>query len=186
MMELNPHWLGHILLLLGALGLAGGLCLVGFPQATKATLLAFPRSRWPGRVLTAICVFWAAWVIQHAALGRFSGVKPFIPYLAIAIVGLVVWLLDELLAPRALGGLLLLVANPILTAVRWADSVWRFVPAVIAYIWVVAGCAFILHPWVFRRGVEALVVNSRRFRMAGWGQVVVGMGLLLAGLFHLR
>lgn len=178
--------LGNLLVLLGVLGLALGVVLLRFPAALRTGLLAFPRSKWPGWVLTAICVFWVSWVIRHAALGRFEGVKPFIPILAVLGFGAIVFFLDELLSPRALGGLLLLVANPMLVAVRWVESGWRFVPVLFAYAWVVAGCALMLHPWLFRRGTETLFATPGRVRASGWGKLLGGAVLLAAGLWHLR
>ena len=62
--------LGQILCLLGVLGMVFGIFFVWFPKRTQAVLLAFPRSRWPGWVLMAINVFWAAWVL-HLSLITF-------------------------------------------------------------------------------------------------------------------
>lgn len=180
------QFLGDLLALLGALALLAGVFALGFPSALRKGLLAFPRSKGPGWVLTAIGVFWVSWVISHAALGRFEGVKPVIPLLAVLGFGAIVWFLDELLAPRALGGLLLLVANPMLNGVRWVESGWRFVPVLIAYAWVIAGCALMLHPWLFRRMAEKFLSQAGWLRAAGWGKVLGGVVLLAAGWWHLR
>ena len=180
------QFLGQALALLGGLGLLAGVVLLRFPSALRAGLLAFPRSKWPGWILTAICLFWVSWVMSHAALGRFEALKPLIPILAVLAFAAIVWLLDELLSPRALGGLLLLVANPMLNGVRWADSAWRFVPAVIAYAWVIAGCALMLHPWLFRQLAERYLRSDGAVRLAGWGKLLAGAVLLAAGLWQLR
>ena len=179
-------FLGKLLVLLGALGLAAGVALLRWPAALRAGLAAFPRSKWPGRVLAAIGSIWVCWVIQHAALGRFEAVKPLIPVLGLAGYGAIVVFLDELLAPRALGGLLLLLANPMLNGVRWSDSAWRFAVVAIAYAWVMAGCALMLHPWAFRRLAERFAGSPGWLRAAGWGKVLAGAVLLAAGIWHLR
>jgi hypothetical protein len=178
-------FLGRALILLGALGLGAGVGMAWRPAGVRRGLEAFPRSRWPGWILTAVAVFWVAWVVQHAALGRFEFLKPFLPFAAMALLASVVFFLDELLAPRALGGLLLLVANPLLMGVRWADSAWRLVPALIAYAWVVAGCALMLHPWLFRRACRRLCAPDAAVRRRGWIQGAGGAALLAAGLWHL-
>lgn len=180
------QFLDQALALLGGLGLLAGVVLLRFPSALRAGLLAFPRSKWPGWILTAICLFWVSWVMSHAALGRFEALKPLIPILAVLAFAAIVWFLDELLSPRALGGLLLLVANPMLNGVRWADSAWRFVPAVIAYAWVIAGCALMLHPWLFRQLAERYLRSDGAVRLAGWGKLLAGAVLLAAGLWQLR
>ena len=135
---LDPNlFLGRALAGLGALGLVAGVLALRFPDALRAGLKAFPRSRAPGWILAAVGTVWVAWVVSHAALGRFDVVKPFIPILAIVGYAAIVFFLDELLAPRMLGGVLLLLANPLLNGVRWADSAWRFAVILIAYAWVV-------------------------------------------------
>ena len=179
-------FLGNLLVLLGALGVLAGLLVLRFPAALRAGLAAFPRSKWPGWILTAVCVFWVAWVIRHAALGRFEVVKPLIPVLALVGFGAIVWFLDELLAPRALGGLLLLLANPMLNGVRWSDSAWRFAVVLIAYAWVIAGCILMLHPWGFRRLAGKFAGSAGWLRAAGWGKVLGGAVLVAAGFWHLR
>jgi hypothetical protein len=129
-MDSPDRFLAWTLVGLGVLGLVAGLGMRWFPSALRRGWTAFPRSRAPGWILAAVGVFWVAWVVQHAALGRFEVLKPFIPFAAVGRFGAIVYFLDELLAPRALGGLLLLVANPVLNGVRWADSAWRIVPVV--------------------------------------------------------
>ena len=180
------HFLGLALVALGGLGVLAGAATLRFSAALRVGLLAFPRSKWPGWILTAVCLLWVAWAISHAALGMFGGVKPYIPALAVLAFAAIVYFLDELLSPRALGGLLLLVANPILNGVRWADSAWRFAPAAIAYAWVVAGCALVLHPWLFRRMAERFASTPGSIRFFGWAKLAGGVVLLAAGLWHLR
>ena len=179
-------FLGKALLGLGALGLAAGLIALLAPERLRAGLQAFPRSKAPGWILGALGAFWVCWVISHAALGRFEVVKPFIPVLGVVAYAAIVFFLDELLAPRMLGGVLLLVANPLLNGVRWADSPWRFAVILIAYAWVIAGCALMLHPWTFRQLSGKFAKSARAVRTIGWGKVLGGAILLAAGLGHLR
>lgn len=180
------QFLGGLLVALGALGVLAGAGAWLFPAALRAALEAFPRSKWPGWMLTAVCVFWVAWVVDHAALGRFAGLKPLIPFVAVALFAGMVWLLDELLAPRALGGLLLLVANPMLNGVRWADSAWRLVAVLLAYAWVVAGCVLLLHPWAFRKLAGLFAASDGRLRRAAGVKLLAGAILLGAGWWCLR
>ena len=180
------HFLGLLLTALGGFGLLSGLLWIRFSSALRAALAAFPRSKWPGWVLTALCVTWVSWVIYHAALGRFEGVKPIIPVLAVAVFASIVGFLDELLSPRALGGFLLLLADPVLDGIQWADSAWRFVPALIAYAWVIIGCAWMLHPWLFRKMSERMWTSERTLRMAVWCKILASVVLLFAGLWQLH
>ncbi len=180
------QFLGWLLTALGGLGIAGGLWAIRFPVALRAALTAFPRSKWPGWILTALCVAWVSWVVYHAALGRFEGVKPVIPVLAVVVFAAIVGFLDELLSPRALGGVLLLLADPVLDGIRWADSSWRFIPALIAYAWVIIGCAWMLHPWLFRNMSDRLWKTNRTLFWAAWVNILASSVLLVAGLWQLH
>lgn len=182
MQDPNP-FLGNLLIGLGALGVLAGIVLLRFPTAVRKGLEAFPRSKVPGWLLTAVGVFWVSWVIRHAALGPFEVVKPLIPVLALLAYAAIVWFLDELLAPRALGGLLLLLANPMLNGVRWSDSAWRYAVVLIAYVWVVAGCVLMLHPWAFRRMAGKFTASPGALRAAGGGKLLAGAVLAAAGLW---
>jgi len=185
-MQTPSIFLGWVLSGLGALGVVTGFMMLRFPAPVRAGLLAFPRSKWPGRILTALCILWIWWVVSHAALGRFEGLKPLIPVAALLLFAAVVYFLDELLSPRALGGLLLLIANPVLNGVRWADSAWRFVPVVVAYAWVLIGCAWMLHPWLFRKMTQRVTGSDANLRAMGWFKMLGGAVLLAAGLWQLR
>jgi hypothetical protein len=181
MEDANP-FLRMILVVLGALGMAVGVVALRFPSALRRGLAAFPRSKFPGWALTLVCVVWVAWVVSHAALGRFEFLKPVVPFAAVALFGAMVYFLDELLAPRALGGLLLLVANPVLMGVRWADSAWRIAPVLVAYAWVIAGCILMLHPWSFRRTCERVLATDAAAKRVGWAKLAGGVAFLAAGL----
>ena len=178
--------LGGLLLVLGVLGVAAGATMVRFPAAWRRGLAAFPRSRMPGWVLTGICTVWVTWVVYHAALGRFEFLKPAVPVGGVLLFAAVVVFLDELLAPRALGGLLLLLANPMLMAVRWVESAWRLAPVLMAYGWVVVGCALMLHPWLFRRMAQRFLETDAAVVRWGWVKLLGGAVLLAAGAWHWR
>ncbi len=179
-------FLAWTLTFLGVAGILIGGVILWQPGGCRRALTAFPRSRLPGWILSAIGVVWVTWVVQHAALGRFEFLKPVIPVAGLLLFAALVFLMDELLAPRALGGVLLLVANPILMGVRWADSAWRLVPVLIAYFWVLAGCALMLHPWLWGWMLRRFYSTDASFRTAGWGKLIGGAILLAAGLWHLR
>ena len=76
-------------------------------------------------ILTALDVAWVAWIVFHASLGWFDPLKPALYILAPMSFLAMVFFMDELLAPRALGGLLLLLANPVLNSARWLETEWR-------------------------------------------------------------
>ena len=152
------------------------------PGLFRRALLAFPRSRWPGWALTLFDLAWVSWVIYHASLGRFEFMKPWLYVAAPVSFLLIVFFMDELLSPRAFGGFLLLVANPVLNAARWHESNWRWVMAIIAYVWVIGGIMLVLSPYRFRQIAEIASKTELRCRVGGAVRLAVGTCLVILGL----
>ena len=152
------------------------------PGLFRRMVEAFPRSKLPALFLTALDLGWVSWVILHAPLGRFEFLKPAV-YAAAPISFLaIVFFMDELLAPRALGGLLLLLANPILNAARWHPSNWRLVMTVAAYLWVISGIVLFLSPYRFRHFAAFMTKTDMRCRLLGLVRLAVGACFLFLGL----
>ncbi|MBN1556959.1 MAG: hypothetical protein JW951_02295 [Lentisphaerae bacterium] len=164
-------------ILLGAVLCALYLPLAAAPARARAWLVRFPRSRWPGRILTAADLIWAAWLLQQMPLGRFDRYKPLLYLLTPLTYGLIIALMDELLSPRALGGLLVLVPAALLRLARWHPSPWRLVVVVLAYAMAVKGILLILAPYRFRLWSERLLSTDRACR--AWGGLGLAVGLLL-------
>lgn len=152
--------------------------LVAAPERAIAFLSRFPRSRIAGGVLSAVSLCWAATIVYNAELGNFNSLKPAIMLLAVVLFFLVFFLMDELLASRALGGFFLLAATPILNAARWHPSVMRLVPVVLAYVIVVAGMILVLNPYMFRKTVERIGSSAPRWRAIGAGGIALSLILL--------
>ena len=167
---------------LGALILLVGLVMLGKPDWFIRAMLAFPRSRLPSWILTAACLFWVSQIVLNAHLGRFEHLKPLIYAAGPVSFILIVVFMDELLAPRALGGLFLLVANPILNAARWHPSNWRLVMTVIAYLIVIAGIAFVLGPYHFRKAAALITASEKRCRLIGALRIATGLFIMYLGL----
>jgi len=151
------------------------------PERARAALLAFPRDVWSARVISAVDLIWVTWMVSHASLGRFEFLKPYIWILGIAAFVAINVLMDELLAPRALGGLLTLIANPVMAEARWADSPWRLVIIILMYSWVIAGIILLLSPFRFRKWFAYFLANDIRYHAACIGGILLGILLLAIG-----
>jgi hypothetical protein len=152
------------------------------PDRAAAALRRFPRSKWPAWGLCAIDLLWSGWLLYHTELGRFSAVKPYLYALVPLAFVLVVNYMDELLAPRALGGLFILLPAPMLSAVRWYDSPLRYPVVLIAYAMVIAGIVLVLSPYRFRRTVAPCVENPRGCRVWGACGAAIGTALIIVAL----
>ncbi len=169
----------------GALICAGAAARLA-PSGVVAALRAFPRDRRAAWVLSAAALAWTAWMLRGANLGRFAFVRPWLwPAVPVAAVA-VNRCMGELLAPRTLGGLLLLAAAPLLHAVRMHDSGWSRVPAALAYVLVLTGIALVLSPWRFRQAAARLTASPGRLRGVAGAVLAAGLALTVFGVGVLR
>ncbi|MGE4490165.1 MAG: hypothetical protein AB7E95_11545 [Kiritimatiellales bacterium] len=169
-------------LLIGLAALAGGVFAVAAPTKLRAGLVAFPRSIWPGRILAAVDLAWAAYELSLMHLGMFDAWKVHLYWLVPVSVYLCARYLDELLSPRALGGFMLLLAGLVLDIARWHPSEWRLVIVVMAYLWILVGLLFLLSPWWFRRIALAVTKTDSLLRIGGIVKMLAGLALVVLAL----
>lgn len=173
--------MGYWMLGVGAVCVLGHLALLGAPAATRRALAVFPRNAWFGRTLAVVAFAWSTRLVMDMPLGFVEPYKSWLYVVAPLVYLLVILLMDELLAARALGGLLLLVAEPVLAAARMPGlSAWRLVIVALAYVWIIAGMALVLGPYWFRKTVETTCRTDARCRLTGG--VGLGLGILMVVL----
>lgn len=175
MMTLQGYSLG-----LGVFHCLIGVMLMAAPVAARGWLARFPRHVWIGRGLAAVALAWSAVLVREMPLGWFDEYKVWLWAGGPLVYLLVILFMDELLAARALGGLWLLLAAPLLDAARFHPSIWRLLPVVLAYVWVILGMALVLGPYRFRKWTGLLCGTDGRCR--GAGVLILMLGILLAGL----
>jgi len=172
--------LAQLSVTVGVVIIAFGVPLVLVPGGTRRLHTAFPRNRMAGAILAAAALVWSAWEVNEMALGGIDAFKPLLWVIGPVLFALVVVYMDDLLAVRALGGLLMLVAGPMLDIQRFHPSHWRWVLAVLAYAWAIKGAVLILAPFRFRHGVEWAFKTDTACR--GLGAAAAGFGMFLIGL----
>ena len=175
--------LAQLAFLLGGLTLAAGLWQIVAPAQVRRMLEALPRHTPTAWALTAIDLLWVAWLLNETSLGRFDAWKPSLYFITPLSFFLLIRYLDELLAVRALGGLLLLLAHPVLQLIQWHPSPWRLVITTLAYLWVIIGIFLVMSPYLFRRVQRAVVPDDARGRFSALLKLVAGAGLVALGLF---
>ncbi len=172
-----------ISILIGALATAGGLIGILRSDLVKKQIELFPRSVAPAWIFMALC----CWLGTKEALGMNMGFldayKKYIYVLSPAVFVASVVYMKELLAPRALGGFLLLIAIPILQIARWHESLLRIVIVALVYLWIIYGLVLLLSPWYFRKISGWFLKNNSRFRTLLIVKTALGIGLLLLGIF---
>lgn len=168
--------LGAFKLLFSAFGFAA-------PAKAMTGLRAFPRSKWPARVLSTVDLVWAAILLNEMPMGAFDSWKVALYALCPLAIILVPLYLDELLAPRALGGLYLLIASPILAAARWHPSDLSVILSFLSYLIICIGIALVLAPYLLGRFIRFATDGAARFKVMSAAGLLGGGALVLLGIF---
>lgn len=162
-----------------AVAIGGATVLLSLPclldtKKTMEWIRDFPRSKFTAWVITAIGTTWVAWLLFKTPLAWFDNYKPALYVLAPVFFLLVVNYMDELLAPRALGGLMLLIPSPIIDVARQRGLLL----VSLAYVLVVVGIILVLSPYMFRKSLAFCIQSPRRCRSLGF--IGLGLGVFIA------
>lgn len=150
------------------------------PERVRDWLRRFPRRRSAGWILATVVLVWWGTRIYHSPLGHFEQYRNLLFILIPLAIVLCGYFVEELLAPRALGALLILVPVVMLDAARWHESPLRLVMAVFAYLLIIKGCVLVVAPYWFRKGAERLIATDKQCRV--WGAFGAGFGTLFIWL----
>lgn len=175
--------LQSIAIILGALSFAGGLVGVFRPDLINRFAQLFPRSVAPAWIFTGLCCWLGAKETLGMHMGALDALKKYIYIISPAVFVACVVYMKELLAPRALGGFLLLIAVPILQIARWHESALRLVVVALVYLWIVYGMILLFSPWYFRKIYKPFLENEALFRATALAKTAFGIVLLLLGFF---
>lgn len=161
-----------------------GFCLAwfSFPQTINAGLASFPRHVWAGRILAAIDIALVTYLLLSERFSWVDAHRQLLFITAPVAFLIVIFLMDEMLSVRALGGLFLLIPFWILKAAFLHPSPSRLLMTCFAYLLVVAGMALVWSPYLFRKfaaRTNASVHNGIAIALAG---SVLGLAMIVLGL----
>jgi len=142
----------------------------------------FPRNRAWGIGILFVDMVWSLFLVTHMDMGEFYTWRQWITILVPVSFVLVITYVPEFLAVRALGTMLLLLAQPVLGAAFLREPTSRLLLAVLAYVWVFAGMFMIGMPYLMRDAISWLTKSSGRWKMAAFAGAVYGAVVLLAAL----
>ena len=174
--------LSTLTIIIGALAIL--MAVFGFFRADllRAYIKGFPRSIYAGWILTGLCCLLGAREALAMNMGGLNAYKIYVYLLAPLVFIGSVTCLKELLAPRALGGLLCLVAVPITKVAVFSDRPYFQIISAMAYSWVVVGIVFLMAPWRFRQMHQWLLEYEKLYRFALGMKALVGAGFIALGL----
>lgn len=170
---------GFALLISHVLALVHGNTIQGFVKA-------FPRSKAMGMVLVSIAALWAFWLVTTMDLGEFTSYRTGLMILVPAAYVLTVIFVDEFLSVRALGMLMLLLAEPILEAAFLHPETSRLLLVILAYVGIVLGMFWVGMPYLMRDQIAWVVKSKGRWSAlcvsgAAYGAAIVVCALLFYG-----
>lgn len=171
-----------IAIILGLLAIGGGLIGMLRPALIHRFADLFPRSVVPAWVLTALCCWLGAKEAVAMHMGVLDGIKPYIAFIAVGVFAASVAYMKELLAARALGGFLLLIAVPILRTASTSEAPMFQVLVAVVYLWILYGIVLLMSPWYFRKIYRPFLENASLFKIVAVGKLAVGLLLLLLGI----
>jgi hypothetical protein len=147
-------------------------------SSVQERLKRFPRSTPSGAVLFSAAAGWFFWLLYSTDLGEFSSMRgKFLMFTAAAYV-LTLRFGMEFLSVRALGMLLLLVAEPLLESAWLRPETGRLCLVGLVYLWIVCGLFFIGTPYILRDLISWVSASALRWKAASLAGIVYGAILI--------
>ncbi len=177
---MNLQWIS---ILLGVLAVAGGLTGLLRPQLIHRFAEVFPRSVVPAWVFTALCCVLGTKEALGMNMGFLDAYKMYIYVLAPLVFLASVTYMKELLAPRALGGFLLLIAVPVIKTAALSGKPMFQVVVALAYAWIIYGLILLMSPWWFRKFYKPFLEKEGLFKATALAKAAAGVGLIVLGVW---
>lgn len=176
-MNLKPDYdfLPQISAFIGVTTLLIGAFTIAVPMTAAKVWRVLPRSVWPGRILAAVCILWSALWLCVMPLGPLSVVRDSLWILIPIAVASVCVFTPELLTCRAIGGILVLLPAPMLSAAAWHPSPFRYVILIYAYAMAITGMYYIALPWLLRDHITWSLRKPMRQKAVALSAVMLGL-----------
>jgi hypothetical protein len=172
-----------VAIVVGLLAVLGHLPFAVAPERWTPTLRGLPRNYPLGVVLMLAATAWFTALTGLMDLGEISSIRSqLMAVWAISGVLLTIFV-PGFLAARGLGCLLLLGAAMILDACFLAQTPWRYVLTVAAYLWVIVGMILVYSPHYGREAIQFVTQSPQRLRLFCWPGVVYGALVIALGIF---
>ena len=152
------------------------------PGPTQSWLKTFPRSSFFGVVLLGIAAIWFYWLVSSMDLGEFDKFRKALKIgtpIAAVLTGLYV---QEFLAVRSLGMIVLLAAEALLEAAWLRPEMSRLWMVTLVYVWLTVALFWVGMPYTLRDQIAWVSASPGRWRGAAVFGIVYGAILLVVGL----
>jgi hypothetical protein len=167
------------LLTVGVLLILGHAYALVQPKAVRDFLKALPRSRPVGFVLLLAVAVWSWLLAYNIDLGEFDSWRRTLLYF-VPGAAVLTWLyVEEFLAARCLGMLVLLAAEPLLEAAFLRPEMSRLFLVTLVYVWVSFALFWIGMPYTLRDQIAWVSKTDSRWKAAALSGIGYGAILLI-------
>ena len=170
------------LLLVGLLLIIGHTVALILPQQTQIWLKGFPRSVFLGTLLLVVAAVWFYWLVSTMDLGEFDRFRTAFKIgtpIAAVLTGLYV---QEFLAARSLGMVVLLAAEALLEAAWMRPEMSRLWLVSLVYVWLTAALFWVGMPYTLRDQIAWVSASATRWKIASVIGIAYGIILIAARL----
>ena len=171
---------------IGLLLMVAGLLTLARLGPVGEGLRRFPRSRSMGIGLCIAAAVWAWWLVWTIDLGEFSNWRPRILILIPVAALLTMVFVEEFLAVRSLGMLVLLGAEPLLEAAWMRPEGSRLFLVSLVYVGITLSLFWIGMPYVLRDQIGWIIARQARLRVLAGAFSAYGLLLVLSALQLVR
>lgn len=179
-----PSWitLKLTMLLIGVLLIAAHALALAWPALAKDVLKRLPRNYEAGVYLTILASAWFYLMVKWMDLGEFDKWRN--PVLVITPIAgvLAIFFMREFLAVRALGTVVLLLAEPLLESAFLKPEMIRLALVTLVYVWVFFALFWVGMPYTLRNQIAWLLSSEKRWRAAAFAGLAYGALLCVGGL----
>lgn len=170
------------LLLVGFLLIVGHSVALILPQQTQAWLKAFPRSGFMGTLLLAVAAIWFYWLISTMDLGEFEKFRKALKIGTPIAAVLTALYVQEFLAVRSLGMIVLLAAEVLLEAAWLRPEMSRLWLVSLVYVWITLALFWVGMPYTLRDQIAWVSASPTRWKAGAAIGLVYGIILIAARL----
>jgi hypothetical protein len=156
------------------------------PAEFSASIKKFPRSEIWGYLLTAIGAGWFLFNVNREAIAEFAAYKTHMLIGFGTVAVLACFFVPDYLAVRGLCITMLMLSSYTLSLTRWADSNWRLLLVVAAYIWIIISMWWMISPWRMRDFLNWLTARPERLRKVAIARLVFAVALIVLGATAFR
>ena len=174
---------------LKATGIVVGVALIALhvfallkAESVQQFLRKLPRNRTLGVAILTIDLVWSLWLISTMHMGEFYTARPWLQIIIPLTYVLVILFVEEFLAVRALGALILLVACPILEAAFLRPEISRLLLPTLCYVWILIGMFWVGMPYLMRNQVAWVTKVPQRWSGACIAGAAYGGAILICAL----